>query len=122
MASLTIGNKTVLVSDEDLKLLEKFNWKLDKKSGSYYARLTMHRVVMALASDAPSEVFCSRQVDHVNCNRDDNRRENLRLCTATQNARNKPKSFASNPSSQYKGVYWNRRKQKWHCTVTLSYR
>jgi len=42
-------------------------------------------------------------VDHINRIRYDNRRENLRYCTPTQQAQNRSKQTGT--SSQYKGVY-----------------
>ena len=49
----------------------------------------MHRLI----SNAPHNLA----VDHINLNRHDNRRENLRLCTPAQNSYNK----SANSRSQY---------------------
>ena len=53
----------------------------------------------------------SKHTDHINGNRLDNRKCNLRLCEVTQNLRNKKKS--ANKSSKYKGVQWDKRAEKW---------
>jgi hypothetical protein len=55
----------------------------------------MHRAVM----NAPVGLW----VDHINGNRLDNRKENLRLVTPEQNNWNHP-GFASRRASKYKGV------------------
>lgn len=54
----------------------------------------MHRLIMG----APTKL----QVDHVNRNTLDNRRENLRLCSASQNGYNRAK--LGNCGTGYKGV------------------
>lgn len=50
-------------------------------------------------------------VDHINGNRLDNRLENLRVVTPTQNARNKRSRQGS--SSQYVGVTFEKKSKKW---------
>jgi hypothetical protein len=51
------------------------------------------------------------QIDHKNCNPDDNRWENLREATHTENARNK--RLNRNNRSGHKGVYWHSQNRKW---------
>jgi hypothetical protein len=63
----------------------------------------MHREII----DAAPSLFC----DHINHNTLDNRRCNLRLCTAAQNARNRLPG--DNCTSSYKGVFWKKEKKKW---------
>lgn len=52
------------------------------------------------------------ELDHINLIKDDNRIENLRPATRSENQRNKGKQ--SNNTSGYKGVYWDKSKGKWH--------
>ena len=61
-------------------------------------------------------VDSSLYVDHVNGNTLDNRRENLRLVTARQNAQNqhKPKS------SIYPGVVWHKRDYRWQAQIYVN--
>ena len=67
----------------------------------------MHRLIMDPIPDG-------MQVDHVNHNGLDNRKKNLRICTSQQNTWNaqKPK-LNRESSSQYKGVSWYKRYNKW---------
>jgi hypothetical protein len=65
----------------------------------------MHRLILT----APSEL----QVDHINQNRLDNRRDNLRLATRSQN--NAHRRMMPSNSSGYRGV--NRHKQQWEARI-----
>lgn len=51
-------------------------------------------------------------IDHINQVRYDNRIENLRECTQSQNNMNR-KKYLDNTSSQFKGVSWIKRLKKW---------
>lgn len=112
---LTQG-KIALVDDEDFEYLNQFNWHIYKKKNSktYYAqrtetvsgknkRVVMHRVIMGLDFNDP------RIVDHINHLGWDNRRSNVRICTVSENARNKQKN--KDCSSAYKGVYLHKTKR-----------
>jgi hypothetical protein len=89
ISHLPLGNdRFAIVDTADLPLLAERRWKYDHSQG--YARSprggnrydAMHRYLMGLV---PGD---KRQVDHINGNRLDNRRENLRVCTAQENRRN----------------------------------
>ena len=58
------------------------------------------------------------QIDHINGIRNDNRIENLRWVNQSQNQRNKKKLF--NCSSQYKGVSWDKNKNKWEANISIN--
>jgi len=62
----------------------------------------------------------SRFVDHINRDRLDNRRENLRYVTHSQNRFNASK----NPSNKsgVKGVYWSKERQKWCVQITVNWK
>lgn len=107
-----------IVDDEDFEWLSKSNWALDargyarrnnlQKKGS---KIFMHREIMGVAG-------CSDMyVDHKNGNPLDNRKENLRLCTARQNSCNR-KKFTRNKSG-YKGVSWHKSDKKWQARIGL---
>ena len=100
---LTRNGQEILVDEQDYEMLSRYRWHVD--AGGYagtsgwdgpYKRERMHRVILGLTKD--DDIF----VDHINRNRTDNRRENLRLCSNAENVRNRGKRI--NNTSGYKGV------------------
>jgi hypothetical protein len=89
------------------------------KEGDKIKALLMHRVIMTRVIGCPLERH--EQVDHWNLNGLDNRRENLRIATQSQNNANK--GLLSNNTSGFKGVYkkgrrfaaiiWSNKKEIW---------
>ena len=56
-----------------------------------------------------------QDVDHINGDKLDNRRANLRLCTRKENVQSRRKFRGT---SQYKGVMWDKRNSKWTAKLT----
>lgn len=119
---LTQG-KVAIVDDSWYEELNKDNWFAGKGSrGGFYAMrrkwvngrkitISMHREIVR-----PSEGL---EVDHINGNTLDNRRENLRECTHAQNCTNssKVKSTKHTLVSVYKGVSWNTETSRWYSRI-----
>ena len=57
--------------------------------------------------------------DHKDLNSLNNQRENLRACTHSQNLQNRNKPCNRNSTSQYKGVYWRKDRNRWRADITL---
>jgi|AntDeeMetagen681_2_1112603.scaffolds.fasta_scaffold13604_2 hypothetical protein len=75
-------------------------------------RTQIHRVVYMMHGGVIPE---GMYIDHINGNRKDNRVENLRVCTPTQNQTNRgaPKSSTSGA----KGVVWRTDRNKWRASI-----
>lgn len=108
---LTQG-KVALVDDNMFEYLSQWKWYLLKSHTNYYAIRTskpenkliqLHRVVIK----AKQGEF----VDHINGDKLDNRKVNLRICTKAQNAQNRKTSKLN--KSGYNGVSWCIRNKKW---------
>lgn len=64
--------------------------------------------------------FLPKSIDHINCNKLDNRIENLRESTTSQNGQNT--FIRINNTSGIKGIYWCNKKNKWHARIKLDYK
>tara|TARA_R110001583_G_C5453918_1_gene391184 strand:+ start:64 stop:663 length:600 start_codon:yes stop_codon:yes gene_type:complete len=108
----TLSDKFALIDEEDYeKVVEAIKYK-NGKPGKWYAnnvnpkygdytyafdgprRKSIHRIVMGNPE--------GMDIDHINGDRLDNRKENLRVCTRSQNSQNK--KLRSNSKSGFKGV------------------
>jgi len=69
----------------------------------------IHRLLAELFIENPNNLL---YVDHQDTNKLNNDLSNLRWCTQAQNQQNK-NTMCSKTSSKYKGVYWEKRRQKW---------
>lgn len=102
---LTQG-KVALVDDEDYEWLSQSKWHYTHQG--YAARRASGRMVLMHREIVGTEG--SADTDHINGNKLDNRRCNLRVCTRSQNLINRP---SLRGSSNYKGVSWSVRDRKW---------
>jgi hypothetical protein len=98
---LTKGLKT-LVDDNLYEYLSKYKWYAQKTGyKTFVARnkhLLMHRLIMNVTPD--------KEIDHVNGNTLDNRINNLRVCSHSQNMLNRHKFNIKNTTSIFKGVHF----------------
>jgi hypothetical protein len=114
---LTRGLATV-VDDEDYEMLSKLKWCADgngyavhiNKRGFKPRLVYMHRFLLL-----PDP---NMQIDHINRDKLDNRRENIRICTAAENRMNRPAQVGG--ASPYKGVSWDYRSNKWQSYIRKS--
>lgn len=72
-----------------------------------------HRVVWMMHYGEIPEDMC---IDHINRKKDDNRLENLRLASTSENALNS--NLSSDNTSGVKGVSWNKALHKWGVRLT----
>lgn len=113
-------NKVTLIDNADYEYFNQWEWyALRSKNGkTFYAvrntgrsphqkRVFMHREIM----NTP----IGMETDHRDGNGLNNQRDNLRVCTNTQNQANKGKQ--SNNTSGYKGVFWNN--EKWQARINI---
>ena len=105
-----------LVDVDDYDWLMQWRWSLSPRGCAYrrgqvekkQIEIKMHRLLMGNPQ---------QQVDHINGNPLDNRRENLRLATCAQNNQNRdPRGHGS---SGYRGVSFQKDIGRWRAQHTL---
>lgn len=116
---LTQG-KFAIVDDADYAFLMQWNWRL--QSGGYASRVMrqgnkqisiyMHREIMNASFGC--------LVDHIDGNKLNNRRLNLRTVSHVQNGRNAKKHVDG--SSRFKGVSWDKTNEKWKSRLRVDNR
>lgn len=122
---LTQG-KFAKIDDEDYERTSIYNWSILKsvhKSGTnYYAvrgikvngknyLVKLHNFIIGIIPE-------NMEVDHKNRDSLDNQKNNLRICTRTQNVINVRKRQGT--SSQYKGVQWVKSMRKWRVMISIN--
>lgn len=113
---LTQG-KYVLVDDSDFEWLSQWKWyfcngyamrnKLDRTG-----LIRMHRLI----NNTPKGLF----TDHINRNKLDNQRHNLRTVNKSLNEHNT--EVRKNSKSGVKGIFWEKRRKKWRSEIMINHK
>lgn len=92
-----------LIDIDDIDKVKHIKWSINNKYyvGSNAPKVKLHRLIM----NCPDDMI----VDHINHNRLDNRKSNLRICTVRENNFNK----------KSKGVYWHESRNKWSARIQV---
>jgi hypothetical protein len=127
MSELVLGNteQVALVDDDDFIRFNGFNWYLKddgyvitdsskprRKLGVSH-KLKLHRLITACPE--------GMDVDHINGNKLDNRKANLRVCTRSENLFNQGVG-GSAKHSKLKGAYYDNRPErclKWFSMISI---
>lgn len=107
-----------LVDDDMYEYLNQFTWYIN--SSGYAARSTrrvfghktifMHRIIL----NTPDGMY----TDHIDTNKLNNQRSNLRVCTHAQNRANQ--NNRSDNTSSFKGVTWKKANRQWAAQIGVN--
>ena len=122
---INIDNYIILIDSEDINLVNKFKWKIQNKINTNYVIrketikgktkiIRLHREIMGVSDKNWKQI----QVDHINGNGLDNRKENLRLVTPTQNMYNSKKP--KNNTTGFKGVDYFKSSKKFRARISVN--
>lgn len=115
IAWIRLNRGWCVIDRADIELVNHITWHLGSDRyvcGKDGKTLQMHRVIM---NPGKGQI-----VDHINGDRTDNRRSNLRLCGMSENLWNS--RFRDNNSSGYKGVSKHKRSGRWQAKITVRYK
>lgn len=115
--------RVALVDDEDYERVNQFRWRATKEFNTLYAvrvikvngrrtTLRMHRFILCLTDR-------KMQIDHRNGDGLNNQRSNLRSATNQENGRNR---VGVNKTSQFKGVCFDKERNKFLATIKVNYK
>lgn len=121
MKKLPIGGKRgegkfMLIDDENYDQFKDHVWSLDSNGYAHRCYKLKSGVVhiwphkMILGNRPKNKI-----IDHINRNKLDNRKENLRFCTYTQNRYNSTKRKDNNSGTT--GIYWNKVDLSWYTKI-----
>ena len=113
----------ILIDADDYDRLRGYSWHLDRKgyvvrSGDHPDRpgkkcsIRMHREIFGLVTNDP------RVVDHIDGNPTNNRKSNLRICSAADNSKNR--KISRNNTTGFKGVSWDPTRKKWTAKIRIN--
>lgn len=112
VTEILIDNKNLvcLIDTEDLSKTQIGKWYVNSKGyivNKKDRNIRLHRLVLGITNDL--------LIDHINGNKLDNRKANLRICDKFQNQHNRNKS--RNNTSGYKGVYYDKERNCWGASI-----
>lgn len=113
-----------VVDEEDYVSLSNWVWRLHPdgyavrytRINGKFSAVLMHRKILGLYEND------QRQGDHVNRNRLDNRRSNLRIITSNGNRQNRSSHRTAGKhkrTSSFRGVGWSKSRSKWRARVRI---
>jgi hypothetical protein len=108
-------NHFTVVDDADYEWANRWKWQLNRNSyacrnariDGKYKKVYLHRLI----NQTPTGL----DTDHINRDKLDNRRANLRSSTRSQNNHNSPPSKAN--KSGVKGVSWDKARSRWRANM-----
>lgn len=107
-----------LVDDEDYEWLNQWKWYAQKVQQGFYAARQVNQRTICLHREIFGLKFNDGLIiDHINRNRLDNRRFNLRICTPQENSLNRTPRLTT---SKYNGVSWDKTAKKWRAQITIN--
>lgn len=119
---LTRG-KVAIIDEDDFEIVSQHKWHAGTDGWNWYAQtnipregggqrtIKMHRLLLGLTDP-------KIQVDHRDGDGLNNRRENIRACTASENQWNTGAQI--NNSSGFKGVNWDKQCRKWKAAIWVN--
>ena len=110
-AILLTKGKVAWIDDDDFEDISRFKWCLHSRGYAVRKFREDGKQVTEYMHRRINGTGKGEHTDHVNGDPLDNRKENLRTCTRSENMRNR--KISTGGTSKYKGVCWRKSEGKW---------
>lgn len=113
----TESGDTFLFDLEDYDLIKKYKWSINKsrtncvQANINKTTIKMHRIIL--------NAKAGEIIDHINRDETDNRKENLRICSQSENMRNR--EINSTNTTGHKGVHESKGRNRYEAYVENRY-
>lgn len=103
-----------LIDLDDVDKCKRFKWGM-YSNGYFYGninkilRIRLHRFVLGL-----DDWNINNEVDHINRNRADNRKSNLRIVNRSDNNKNRDKSYSKTVNMNNDNVYFDKKRNRYY--------
>lgn len=111
------SNKFAIVDDKDFEYLNQFKWHFhsgyaarNKWENKKFTTIRLHRLLI----NCPK----GKEIDHINKNKLDNRKSNLRICTRSENIANRTKN--KNNTTGFKGVTYLKANKTFMAQISIN--
>jgi hypothetical protein len=111
-----------IIDLEDIEKCKIHRWYISKmKSGIQYASSSFHKKHLILHSFLKENNDKNFEIDHINGNGLDNRKNNLRIVTHKENMNNKKKyKIYKSSYSQILGIHYNKKRNIWKIDIRIN--
>jgi hypothetical protein len=126
LVSPKYGDQECIIDTEDYNKIKDYHWSLslEKSTNRFYVmsyfkknNKSIHSLIQRIILDIIDSNF---EGDHINHDTLDNRKNNLRKCTTSNNAMNR--FINKSNKSGYKGVSWQKDRKKWAAAIKVNYK
>ena len=90
------------IDKDDLEKAKQYKWCLSSEGYVINSKIRLHQLILSKKKGL--------DIDHINHDTLDNRKQNLRHCTRSQNNLNKKKQC---------GIVWRKRTKKWEASINI---
>lgn len=109
--------KKAIIDDDDFDEISKFKWTMHSEGYAYrmiyypdhQKCVLLHRLIMKAVK--------GQEVDHLNGNKLDNRKKNLRFCTSGENKANQ--KIRADNTTGHKGVWQDKRNGRYYAYINF---
>ena len=116
LISKSESTKYAMVDDDDYDFLIQYKWYgVQQRGENWYAILSSSRYGASRMHRLITNVQKGQVVDHIDHNGLNNQKNNLRVCTMSENCKNT--SSRKDSTSKYLGVSFHKMTKKWQASV-----